>query len=157
MLWETPKVILAGCSKSVMLDGSLHILRKERDPDGWGPSVEPYDPYWPGDEFIDDWRPLRRNASMTDALRRSAYDADLAAKLRALAGRVRRNVALRRDPERFHVDKSCIAQDLEHLADRLDESRFSDYRHRQRRAVEVIGGKRVAAQRQRDPFFTSTR
>jgi hypothetical protein len=43
-------------------------------------------------------------------------DADIAAYLRALAGRVRRNVPLRSDPERFHVEKSCICQDLEHLA-----------------------------------------
>jgi len=47
-------------------------------------------------------------------------DADLAAKPRALAERVRRNVPLRRDPERFHVAKSCICQDLEHMAERLD-------------------------------------
>jgi glutaredoxin len=54
-------------------------------------------------------------------LRRSAYDADLAAKLRALAERVRRNVPLRSDPERFHVEKACLCQDLEHLARRLEE------------------------------------
>jgi hypothetical protein len=39
----------------------------------------------------------------------------------ALAERVSRNVPLRRDPERFHVEKSCIAQDPEHLASHLDE------------------------------------
>jgi hypothetical protein len=33
--------------------------------------------------------------------------------LRALSERVRRNVP---HPERFHVEKSCICQDLEHLA-----------------------------------------
>jgi hypothetical protein len=47
-------------------------------------------------------------------------DADLAAKLRALAERVARNVPHRR-AERFHTEKSCIAQDLEHLAQELDE------------------------------------
>jgi hypothetical protein len=56
-----------------------------------------------------------------DTARLLSMDADLAAKLRALAERVRRNVPLRRDPERFHIEKSCIAQDLEHLANRLDE------------------------------------
>jgi hypothetical protein len=43
-------------------------------------------------------------------------DADLAAYLRALAERVHRNVPHRRDHERFHVEKACICQDLEHLA-----------------------------------------
>jgi hypothetical protein len=62
-------------------------------------------------------------------LRRSAYDADLAAYLRALAECVRRNVPLRRDPERFHVERTCICQDLEHLAAMLDE--------RQERKLEI--------------------
>jgi hypothetical protein len=48
-------------------------------------------------------------------------EADLAAKLRALAERVSRNVPLRRDPERFHVEKYCICQDLEHLASECEE------------------------------------
>jgi hypothetical protein len=46
--------------------------------------------------------------------------ADVAASLRALADRVRRLVPHRRDPERFHVDKSCITQDLEELAAECD-------------------------------------
>ena len=51
----------------------------------------------------------------------SGMDTDLAGKLRALAERVSHNVPLRRDLERFHVEKSCIAQDLEHLAREIDE------------------------------------
>lgn len=43
-------------------------------------------------------------------------DTDVAAELRALSDRVRRNVPHRRDPERFHTEKSCIVQDLEALA-----------------------------------------
>jgi hypothetical protein len=32
----------------------------------------------------------------------------------------RRNVPHRRDPERFHVEKSCVCQDLERIADELE-------------------------------------
>jgi hypothetical protein len=46
---------------------------------------------------------------------------DRAAKLRALSERVRRNVPLRSDPERFHVEKACICQDLEHLASDFED------------------------------------
>jgi hypothetical protein len=52
----------------------------------------------------------------TDSARLPSMDADIAAYLRALAERVRRNVPLRHDPEYFHVEKACICQDLEHLA-----------------------------------------
>jgi hypothetical protein len=45
---------------------------------------------------------------------------DVAAKLRAIVERVRRNVPHRRDPERFHIEKSCLWQDLERIADALD-------------------------------------
>ena len=31
------------------VDGSLHVARKERQPDEWDRPVEPYDPYGPGD------------------------------------------------------------------------------------------------------------
>ena len=47
-------------------------------------------------------------------------DTDVAAELRALADRVRRNVPHRRDPERFHTEKSCVCQDLECLARRFE-------------------------------------
>jgi hypothetical protein len=53
-------------------------------------------------------RPTRAAPSM---------DADLAAKPRALAERVRRHVPDRRDPDRFHTEKSCICQDLERVAE----------------------------------------
>jgi hypothetical protein len=63
---------------------------------------------------------------------------DLAAKLRALAERVRRNVRLRPDPERFHIEKSCICQDLEHIASMFvekQERRGGLTINRQRRAI----------------------
>jgi hypothetical protein len=41
--------------------------------------------------------------------------------LRAIAKRERRNSPHRRDPERFHTEKSCIVQDLEALADRIED------------------------------------
>jgi uncharacterized protein (DUF2252 family) len=90
----------------------------------------------------------------------SGRDADLAAKLRALAERVRRNVPLRRDPERFHVEKSCICQDLEHLAEQFERPTDPQITvSRQRRTItsEVIGGRRVTVKHKREPFFTSTR
>jgi hypothetical protein len=34
--------------------GSLRIARKVHEPDEWDPKAERYDPYGPGDEFIDD-------------------------------------------------------------------------------------------------------
>jgi len=82
--------------------------------------------------------------------------ADPAAQLGGLAERVSRNVALRRDPERFHVEKSCIAQDLEHLANEIDE-RASASRVGAM-ALTVSRQKRpVTVQRERGPFFTSTK
>jgi hypothetical protein len=62
-------------------------------------------------------------------------DADLAAKLRALADRVRRNVPLRHDPEHFHVEKACLCQDLEYLASQIEEQGVNLTINRQRRAV----------------------
>jgi hypothetical protein len=41
---------------------------------------------------------------------------DIAARLRAIVERVRHNVPHRRDPECFHVEKSCLAQ----IADELE-------------------------------------
>ena len=42
---------------------------------------------------------------------------DIAARLRAIVKRVRHNVPHRRDPECFHVEKSCLARDLAQIAD----------------------------------------
>jgi hypothetical protein len=54
---------------------------------------------------------------------------------------VARNVACGRDPERFHVEKSCIAQDLEHLARDLEE-----------RSALTINRRRVTVLRERTIF-----
>ena len=51
----------------------------------------------------------------------------------------------------FHVKKSCICQDLEHLANELEERGPHIIIERQRR--EMMG----AAHRERGPFFTNTR
>jgi hypothetical protein len=60
---------------------------------------------------------------------------DIAAELRALSERVRRNVPLRSDPEHFHVEKACLCQDLEHLARHIEERSGPQLTiHRQRRA-----------------------
>jgi hypothetical protein len=85
----------------------------------------------------------------------AAREAD---KLRGLAERVRR-IPLRRDTERFHVEKSCMVQDLEHLAAIYEEKQALLTISRQRRTLstEVISGRRVTVQRSRGPFFTSTR
>lgn len=85
-------------------------------------------------------------------------DAGLAAELRALADRVRRNVPHRRDPERFHTEKSCVCQDIERLARRFEECpprpelRVSRNRLRQEVSTQNIGGRRVTVQRTRAPF-----
>jgi hypothetical protein len=79
-------------------------------------------------------------------------DADIAAYLRALAERVHRNVPLRHNPERFHVEKACIAQDLELLAQWLEDKAERD----KSRTITITGtGRptRVALQRNRDPFL----
>jgi hypothetical protein len=78
-------------------------------------------------------------------------DTDVAAELRALSDRVRRNVPHRRDPQRFHTEKSCIVQDLEALANRLDDraanpakltvSRINRDRSRTTISNESIGGR----------------
>ena len=67
-------------------------------------------------------------------------DADLAAKLYALAEHVSRNVLLRHEPECFDVEKFCIAQDLEHLTFHLEEKT-------ERRPILTINRQRAAAQR----------
>jgi hypothetical protein len=71
---------------------------------------------------------------------------------------VARDVPLLRDPERFHVEKSCICQDLERLASMCEEKQEpSVTRHRTVLTTEMIGGRRVTVQHKRGPFFTSTR
>lgn len=84
-------------------------------------------------------------------------DADLAAELRALEERVQRNVPHRRDPERFHVEKSCIAQDLSRLADRFERggAERPAVRPRAPQVVEYIAGRRVVIQTRRMPFAIS--
>jgi hypothetical protein len=59
---------------------------------------------------------------------------------------VARNVPLRRDPERFHVEKSCIYQDLEYVAGLIEEQskpQITVSRQRRDAMVTVISGKRV--------------
>jgi hypothetical protein len=34
------------------VDGRLHVARKERRPDEWGPPIAPYDPYGPGEPAV---------------------------------------------------------------------------------------------------------
>jgi hypothetical protein len=74
---------------------------------------------------------------------------------------VRRTLlAIRRDPERFRVEKSCICQDLEYLAEQCDarsNPQITVSRQRRDAMLTVISGKRVTVQHKRDPFFTSTR
>ena len=36
------------------VEGRIHVARKPRRHDEWDPPIPPYDPYGPGDEFIDD-------------------------------------------------------------------------------------------------------
>ncbi len=82
-------------------------------------------------------------------------DADVADALRALAQRVRQNVPHRRDPERFHVEKSCIAQDLARLAEGIEVGSPPPRRRTPRRVVvttEVIAGRRIIVQKPRMPF-----
>jgi hypothetical protein len=67
---------------------------------------------------------------------------------------------VRRDPERFRVEKSCICQDLEYVAGLIEEQskpQITVSRQRRDAMVTVISGKRVTVQHKRDPFFTSTR
>jgi hypothetical protein len=87
---------------------------------------------------------------------------DVAAKLRAIVERVRRNVPHRRDPERFHVEKSCVCQDLERIAEALDPKPINHTRGlpivarvrpgRVSITTETIAGRRVIVQRARMPF-----
>jgi hypothetical protein len=50
-----PQVIFRGEVLEIRnVEGVLHIARKVRYDDEWDPKVEPYDPYGPGDEFVDD-------------------------------------------------------------------------------------------------------
>jgi hypothetical protein len=61
--WDNEKVILPNEVVEVRnVNGRLHVARKPRRHDEWGPYIPPYDPYGPGtgvigsrdDEFIDD-------------------------------------------------------------------------------------------------------
>jgi len=56
MLRAEPKVILKDEVLEVRnVDGRPHIARKPRHFHEWDPAVEPYDPDWPGDQFIHDY------------------------------------------------------------------------------------------------------
>jgi len=92
---------------------------------------------------------------VADGLRRSSIE-NLAAKLRALAERFRRKVSLRRDPERFYVEKSCICQDLEHMAEML-EHLANEFEERNSPQITVSRSRKDAAQRHRPPFYTSNK
>ena len=54
--WDGEKVILRDQVLEVRkVDGRLHVARKPRHHDEWGPYVPPYDPYGPStDQFADD-------------------------------------------------------------------------------------------------------
>jgi hypothetical protein len=63
---------------------------------------------------------------------------------------VARHVPNRRYPEHFRVEKSCICQDLEHLAEQCDarsSPRITVSRLRRSTSVAIIGGKHVTALR----------
>jgi hypothetical protein len=36
------------------IEGHIHLARKPRRYDEWDPPIPVYDPYGPGDEFVDD-------------------------------------------------------------------------------------------------------
>lgn len=70
--------------------------------------------------------------------------------LHALALRVDHNVPDRRDPERFHAEKSCVVRAMRLLADgRADRVSAGP---RPVDTIVVIRGKRVRVQRPRKPF-----
>lgn len=94
---------------------------------------------------------------------------DAADKLRALASRVRRNLPLNSDPERFHVEMSVIARAILDVADELDPTarrgRPDQGRDQPERPTSagkgrvvvtthtlVVAGKSIAVQRRRLPF-----
>ena len=59
--WDGEKIIFRDQGLEVrhaVPDARLHLARKTKAPDDWGPPYESYDPYGPGglasDEFIDD-------------------------------------------------------------------------------------------------------
>lgn len=76
---------------------------------------------------------------------------DLAAELRALASRVRRNLPDRHDPERFHEELSEIAHCLGALANGLRPIGPAP-KGRPEVVTTVVNGRRIAVQRQRLPF-----
>lgn len=98
---------------------------------------------------------------------------DAAEQLRALASRVRRNVPVSGDPERFHMEASEIAHDLVLVAEQIVPSTLADRRTRDRTESQmrpvsptlgrtvitttVIAGRRVAVQRRRLPFAVHAR
>jgi hypothetical protein len=94
LLWEAPKVILRGEVLEVRnVDGVLQIARKRRYHDDQCLSAVNVN--------IELFCAAARGVPQRTSWKKfwSGIDADLAAKLRALAERVRRNVPLRNDPE----------------------------------------------------------
>lgn len=90
---------------------------------------------------------------------------DAAEQLRALAGRVRRNVPRSGDPERFHIEASEIARGLIDIAEGLRPSthaertqgRMGDIRDDKTKTgpipcIPTASGRRVALQQTRKPF-----
>jgi hypothetical protein len=94
---------------------------------------------------------------------------DVAAGLRALADRVRRNIPLNSDPERFHEEKSEIARGLIDIAEGVSPGgrrasvpvavEVSEKRRGRvvAHSVVLVNGRRVTVQARRMPFATSSR
>lgn len=89
--------------------------------------------------------------------------ADVAAKLRALADRVRRNLPMNGDPERFHLEKSEIARAIINMAIRIEAKlapvapvkpmpRNAKGRTIIRTSTMVIGGRAVTVQQRRPSY-----
>ena len=53
--WDGEKVFFRDQVLEVRnVEGRIHVARKPRRHDEWDPPIPVYDPYGPGDEFIDD-------------------------------------------------------------------------------------------------------
>jgi hypothetical protein len=87
-------------------------------------------------------------------------NAAVAIELRDLAGRVRRNLPRRIDPERFHVELDAIARRLLDLSTELcgrepERSERVVIKRRLVRTTAIVKGKRVVVERRR-PFAVHT-
>jgi hypothetical protein len=52
--WNHERVFARSQVLETRVSGSLHIARKERHHDEWDVPTEPYDPYGPGVEVLDE-------------------------------------------------------------------------------------------------------